>query len=312
MSQSPALYQDSNWPRASSWLAGDCSPDFIRALGLIGAPVANGSITPGRCDLAPAAVRKALERFSLYDCNTGGDLRALRVRDAGDLDVASLAPEQAFGPIRNALYRPDFRSAAAIVMLGGDNSITHPGCHGVGPPLDRCGLLTLDAHFDLRGLEAGLTNGNPVRALLRDGLPGDHIFQIGIQPFANSSAYAGVARESGIQMISADCVREQGISRVIQEALHLLDRRAEAIYVDLDLDVLDRIHAPATPGSRPGGLAAHELRRAAFLCGAHPKVRVLDLVEIDPTRDIAEITALTAAACLLEFASGVLERPRGG
>jgi arginase family enzyme len=52
----------------------------------------------------------------------------------------------------------------------------------------------------------------------------------------------------------------------------------------------------------------HQVRCAAYLCGAHPKVGILDLVEIDPTRDIADATVLTAAACLLEFASGILGR----
>ncbi len=61
--------------------------------------------------------------------------------------------------------------------------------------------------------------------------------------------------------------------------------------------------------ARPGGLSPYQIRRAAHLCGAHPKVRVLDLVEVDPTRDVSDVTALTAAVCLLEFACGVLSRP---
>ncbi len=299
-----SVYLDANWPRASAWLAGDCLPQTIGALRIVGAPSTRGSITPGRCDLAPAAIRNALERFSTYDLNTGRDIRLLRVEDAGDLDVASLAPEESFEAIREAA-RP---GSAATVLLGGDNSITRPGVHALGSELGRCGLLTLDAHFDLRDLERGLTNGNPVRALLRDGLPGDRIFQVGLASFANSEPYARVAWEAGIHVAGADCVRDRGIDRVVTDALEHLDQLVEHIYVDLDLDVLDRVYAPATPGARPGGLAPYQIRRAAWLCGAHPKVRLLDLVEIDPTRDIADVTVLTAAACLLEFASGVLDR----
>jgi formiminoglutamase len=197
--------------------------------------------------------------------------------------------------------------ADAVVLLGGDNSITRPGCHGLGH-LGRTGLLTFDAHFDLRHLDAGLTNGNPVRALLRDGLPGDHIVQVGIQSFANSAPYAALAREVGIHVVTAPAVWERGIIKVVDEALAYLNTRADRIYVDLDLDVLDRAYAPATPGSRPGGLAPYQVRQAARLCGLDPKVRVLDLVEMDPTNDISDTTALNAAACVLEFASGVLER----
>jgi formiminoglutamase len=297
-----SLYQDPYWPRASAWLAGACLPHAMGSMTVLGAPSAKGSITPGRCDLAPAAIRKALQRFSTYDLNTGRDVRLLRVEDLGDLDVAGLTPEQAFEPIRDSI------AGQPAVLLGGDNSITRSGVHGLGPDLTQCGLLTLDAHFDLRHLEGGLTNGNPVRALLRDGLPGDQIFQIGLQSFANSEAYAAVAWEAGIHVAGADCVRDRGIDQVLNDALAYLDQRVGRIYVDLDLDVLDRIHAPATAGARPGGLMPHQVRRAAYLCGAHPKVGILDLVEIDPTRDIADATVLVAAACLLEFASGILGR----
>jgi formiminoglutamase len=99
-----------------------------------------------------------------------------------------------------------------------------------------------------------------------------------------------------------------GIEKAVEQALDHLDPEVETIYVDLDLDVLDRVYAPATPGSRPGGLTPAELRSAARLCGAHSKVRVLDLVEIDPTKDIADVTVFTAGLCLLSFASGLLGR----
>ena len=59
------------------------------------------------------------------------------------------------------------------------------------------------------------------------------------------------------------------------------------------------------------GLFAERLRRAARLCGLHPRVRAIDLVEIDPTRDVADATSLAAAACLLSFTSGLHQRLRG-
>jgi formiminoglutamase len=300
------LYEDENWPRASGWLSGEMLTRQAGRLAILGAPAARGSITPGRCDLAPAAIRKALERFSTYDLDSRTDVRALRVEDKQDLDISALPPEETLDTIRDAVAAA-LRTAQALVLLGGDNSITRAACLGLGP-IERTGLLTLDAHLDLRHLDGGLTNGNPVRALLRDGMPGKHIVQIGVQSFANSGAYAQTARAHGIRVISARSALQRGIGYVMEEALLHLERETDRIYVDLDLDVLDRIYAPATPGSRPGGLTPHHIRQAARLCGEHPKVRVLDLVEIDPTRDIADTTVLTAAACLLEFAVGLLRR----
>jgi formiminoglutamase len=208
--------------------------------------------------------------------------------------------------------RQALADADALVLLGGDNSITRPGVHGAAGALSDCGLLTLDAHLDLRDLNAGLTNGNPVRALLADGLPGAKIVQIGIQPFANSRAYYEVARAAGITVVPVSEVRARGIQAVVTHALDYLANQVETIYVDLDVDVLDRAFAPATPGSRPGGITPAELRAAARLCGAHPKVRVMDLVEVDPTRDVADSTVFATAMCLLAFASGLLARQYTG
>jgi formiminoglutamase len=296
------LFQDPNWPRAGAWLRGETAAATIGRVAVIGAPVMRGSITPGRCDLAPQAMRAALDRFSPFDFDGARDLRELRVEDLSDLDVAELSAAEAFNPVRTAVEQL-LPGREAVVLLGGDNSITRPGAGALGPA---AGLITFDAHLDLRDTGHGLTNGNPVRALLEDGWTGDRIVQIGIQPFANSAAYARVARDAGIHVVSIDEVRSRGIDNVVHDALTRL--AGMPVYVDLDLDVLDRAFAPATPGSRPGGLTPYELRRAARLCGAAAAVRAIDIVEIDPTCDISGVTVLAAAACLLSFASGVHER----
>jgi len=299
------MADDPNWPRASEWLRGTHAGP-AGALAVLGAPLRLGSITPGRCDLAPDAMRAALARYSTYDFGSGLDLRGLEVADLGDVPVADATPEEAFAPLSN-MVRDALATHETVILLGGDNSVTRPGVHGLGVPLERCGLLTIDSHLDLRSLEKGLSNGNPVRALLADGLPGTQIVQVGLQSFANSPAYAAVAREAGIRGITVEAVRDASIGEVLVEALDLL-AGCEVIYVDLDLDVMDRMFSPGTPGSRPGGLTPGELRAAAMICGGHPRVRAIDLVELDPTKDIAEATTLTAAACLLSFASGVQQR----
>lgn len=284
--------EDPNWPRASHWLAqGSDLParGSPTDLAIAGLPF-NQSITPGRCDLAPAAIRQALQRFSTYDVDLQVDLRGLAVKDYGD--VEKLPPLQ----------------ATAVVLLGGDNNVTRIGVQSVGIPLAECGLLTFDAHHDVRDMTGGFHNGNPIRALLDLGLPGTNIVQIGIQPFANSQSYSELASRSGITVVTADQVYARGIEPVVSEALARLANRARFIYIDLDVDVLDRAFAPACPGSRPGGLQPWMLRNAARLCGRHPKVKVIDIVEVDPTQDIADVTCLAAASFLLAFAAGVATR----
>jgi formiminoglutamase len=300
------MHEDPNWPRASEWLAGLCNPVPSGQLAVLGAPL-NRSISPGRCDLAPAAVRRALNRLSMYDIETNGDLAPLEVLDHRDLPIAALSPEEALEPIAEGVARA-LESSDAIVILGGDNGVTRAACHGLGVSLDRLGVVTLDAHLDLRDLGRGLHNGNPIRALLEDGVPGDHILQLGIQGFANSAAYAGVAWNAGIGVVTADDLHMRGAAQTFKLKLDQLAAKVDAIYFDLDVDVLDRAFAPACPGARPGGLTPWQVRQCAHIAGGHPKVIAMDLVEIDPEQDRNDLTALAAAQFLLAFATGMMSR----
>ena len=158
--------------RSVADLIGD-HPDA--AVALIGAGLNERSLTPGRCDLGPRAFRAVLPRFSTYDVETGEDLTA-PVHDAGDVPLKAVTPADSFKPIRQAVESQ--ASRALTVLIGGNNAITRPGVHALG--LERVGVLTLDAHFDLRDTDQGLTNGNPIQALLEDGLDGRRISQVGL------------------------------------------------------------------------------------------------------------------------------------
>src|SRR5262249_21171885 len=133
------ITDDPFWPRASAWLAGEFAPSSSVSLAVLGAPLRLGSITPGRCDLAPDAVRAILRRFSVYDIESDIDLRRLETHDLGNLDVAEAKIEEAFEPIKEAVSGA-LEDADAMVLLGGDNSVTRPGLHGVidslASPLD--------------------------------------------------------------------------------------------------------------------------------------------------------------------------------
>ena len=266
---------------------------------LIGAGVNERSLTPGRCDLGPKALRAVLPRFSTYDVETGREL-ATRVHDAGDVFVKALAPAEAYAPVRDALQAQSGR--ALTVLVGGNNAITRPGVHALG--LDRVGLLTLDAHFDLRDTDQGLTNGNPVRALLEDGLAGERVSQVGLAPFANTLRAHEAAMAAGISVRTARECRQRGLAAVVAEELERLSGLVEAIYVDFDIDVIDRSQWPASPGARPGGVSVHDFFDATRVIGAHPKVRAVDLTEYDPSLEVGDLGSLTAGRWFCELLAG--------
>ena len=268
---------------------------------LIGAPVKLGSVTPGACDRAPDVLRRALKRMGVYDLETGVEATSL-IYDAGDLDVAALSPAECFEPIRNGLEKVVGDSEFTIVV-GGNNAVTRPGVHALGD-LNKTGLITLDAHFDMRDTSDGLTNGNPVQALLDDGMRGANIAQIGLAPFANAKYMHDAAREAGNKLYTMADVRARGIEAVMAEALAVLSEHCERIYVDFDIDVIERGLAPGAPGARPGGMPTADFFAAARLAGAHRKVVAVDLAEFDPSLDVSDITALVAARWVAELLCG--------
>jgi formiminoglutamase len=274
---------------------------------LLGAPLGLGSITPGRCDLGPATVRAACRRMSVYDLESEADLSALRVFDAGDVDVAGLEPAAALAPIVERLA-PLTKAHALTILIGGNNAVTRPAVHALDPTLKRVGLLTLDAHFDLRDTDCGLTNGNPLQALLEDGMDGRHIAQVGLLPYANTKKAHEKAKSAGITVVTAATCREEGLAKTASRALALLAARCEVIHVDFDIDVIERAHMPGAPGARPGGASPQDFFEATRLICGHPKVRSVDLTEFDPSLDVASISALTAARWVCEVLAGFQRR----
>jgi arginase family enzyme len=292
----------SPWPNISELVSSqhDGAP-----VGLVGAPLGAGSVTPGRCDLAPETLRQTLRRIGRYDVETGREIQT-KILDRGDAGIGALDIEQATPVIRDAVGK-SVQAHALTLLVGGNNAVTRPGVLGLGLPLREVGLITLDAHFDMRDLDQGLSNGNPVRALIEDGLPGANIAQVGLAPFANSKAMHDDAVQAGNLVVTIGEVRAKGIEHAIKQALDHV-ARCSALVIDCDIDVVDRSQFPAAPGARPGGMAVHDFFQAVRRLAGDPRVRVIDLTEWDPPLDTTDLSALTAARWIAECLAGLENR----
>lgn len=288
---------ESAWPNLSELVTdhGDAP------VALLGVPLAAGSVTPGGCDQAPGKLRSTLKRIGRYDVETRRSIGS-RVRDRGDVALAGLTIEQSTAPIRDAVIAC-VEEHALTLLAGGNNAVTRPAVLGLGIPLSRIGLITLDAHFDMRDLDHGLSNGNPVRALIEDGLPGHNIAQLGLASFANSARMHEDALAAGNLVVTIEEVRRAGMDEVVETALRHLGG-VEAIVLDCDIDVIDRAQMPGAPGARPGGMAVHDFFRAVRRIAADPRVKVIDLTEWDPPLDPSDLSALTAARWVAECLAG--------
>ena len=292
---------ESAWPNLSELLV----EDGAAPVALLGAPLAVGSVTPGNCDQAPAKLRETLKRIGRYDVETERSLGTL-VHDHGDVALNGLTIEQATDPIRDAVTASAGEHDLTL-LIGGNNAVTRPAVLGLGMPLNRVGLITLDAHFDMRELDQGLSNGNPVRALIEDGLPGTNIAQIGLASFANTARMHRDAIDAGNLIITMDAVRRTGKGDCIETALHHLSN-VDAIVLDCDIDVIDRAQMPGAPGARPGGMDVSDFFWAVRRIASDHRVKVIDLTEWDPPLDASDLSALTAARWMAECLAGFERR----
>jgi formiminoglutamase len=294
------LSHDENWPRANTlFTAGLNASDFA----LIGIPAHKSSLSPTSANLSPAAIREALTRYSTFAGSTKTDLTKLAMVDLGDVSD----PDFADGEARVAAAVENLLANHKLVMaLGGDNSITYSVARGLWKDLSKVGVITFDAHHDLRD---GQSNGSPIWRLIQAGLPGKNIVQIGISDFANSAAYSKRAEDNGVTVIDRVMMRSQSIEKIVSESLAIAGANGREIYVDVDVDVCDRSVAPACPASIPGGITADELRNAVRLVAKDHRVRAIDITEIDAALDTPDQRTIRLAALLvLEAAAGVASR----
>lgn len=271
------------WPTAAEWLDSAC--DGPVSLVVAGMPLKKNAVTTSDYDRAPAAIRSRLSRLSSFHGEREIDLTEVAARDAGDSGLP-----------------PDF-AVPLTILLGGHNAVTFHALSAQPDLREKWGLLTLDAHHDVRTYRPGAVgNGSPVRALVDAGLRPRNIVQVGIHGFSNAPGDRRWCLDRKVKVVGPERVDQ------VPELLEDLAERCEKIYVDIDMDVLDRAFAPGCPGARPGGVTPRELFAAAFAAGAHPSVRAVDIVEVDPSADVANLTADAAALTLLNAAAGFASR----
>jgi len=294
------MSEDPRWPRASAWLAaGDA--DGPCDIAVVGVPASRTSLSPTHAHLTPTAIREALSRYSTYSWTHGVDIATLVAVDAGDV----LDPDGPEGESRVQERVAELVARSRLVVgLGGDNSITYSVARGAwGAEGVRAGLITLDAHHDLRD---GASNGSPVRRLVDAGLAGTRVVQVGINDFSNSYDYAMRARDLGITVVTRDALRRRPLGDVMAEALAVASSGGGPVHVDLDVDVCDRAFVPGCPAAAPGGLTADELRQVAFQAAKSPRVRSLDITEIDAAADAPDGRTVRLGALLILEAAAAL------
>jgi agmatinase len=241
-------------------------------------------------------------------------LRDLRIVDVGDVEVFAGDIERSLGQIREAV-RTITAAGAVPVVLGGDHSITYADASGVADHVGqgRVSLVHFDAHADTGDMEFGSLwgHGQPMRRLIEAGaVRGDRFLQIGLRGYWPPPETLDWMAEQRMRSYEMTEIGHRGLAAVLAEASATAVDDCDGVFLSVDIDVCDPGHAPGTGTPEPGGLTARELLDSVRrLCLELPVVGV-DVVEVAPPYDHADITAALANRVVLEALSAIARRRR--
>lgn len=301
-------------PKVSEWirpLSEETVPDIV----LLGIPLSRSSISASFASEHPDAFRRAWKSFVTYNIDKHLDLKEMKVADAGNVKQHVTDISRCHKNITGAMKTiRQIYPQSMPVAIGGDHSITAMLIKGwkEAHPNEEIGILQFDTHFDVRDLkEFGPANGTPIRNVMESGyVKGENIYNIGLHGFFNTRSLVDFAHEHGIHYVTMKETRKRGIENVVSDALDDLANRVDTIYVTVDMDVLDIAYGPGAPAATPGGMRTDELFDAVYLAGLHEKVKTMDIVCLDPFRDVADSTVKSGVYTMLSFLSGVKSRER--
>jgi agmatinase len=241
-------------------------------------------------------------------------LQDLRVYDAGDVEMYSGDAARSVRDLQEAVHAVTAAGAIPLV-LGGDHTITWPDAAGVAQHRGqgRISMIHFDAHADTGDVEFGslIGHGQPMRRLIESGaLRGDRFLQMGLRGYWPGPETLAWMAEQGMRSYEMTEIGARGLTECLTEAFGIAMDDCDGVFLSVDIDVCDPGHAPGTGTPEPGGLTARQLLDSVRRIAYELPVVGIDVVEVSPPYDHAEITSFLANRVVLEALSGMARRRR--
>jgi agmatinase len=285
---------------------------------IIGAPFDGGTSYRAGARLGPSAIRGTDylphdgSRPSLAMRTDG--LKDLKVVDGGDVEMFSGDAVTSCKSLEEVVERVA-TSGAIPLVLGGDHTVTWPNVTGVAKAVGwgRVGVIHFDAHADTGDITFGslIGHGQPMRRLLESGaVKGTHFLQVGLRGYWPEDETLEWMAQQGMRSFEMTEIVARGFEECLAEAISIAMTDTDGVYVSVDVDVVDPGHAPGTGTPEPGGLTSRQLLDAVRkICYETPVVG-MDIVEVAPGYDHADITVMLANRVALEALSAISRRRR--
>lgn len=287
-----------NYPRVAP------DADQLRAagatVGVIGFPWDSTCISRPGASMGPRSIREASEQFIPYNASTGVDLnKAFRIVDCGDIAVlpgnSPVTQARAEAAVSQIL-----KAEAMALILGGDHSITIGPARAFAKKFARAGMIHFDTHYDTAEDVGGdkLSHCCPIARAVDAGINPKKIVSIGPSGWLNPASEYEYTRKKGITTFTLENVWEMGTAPIIQRVREVMSEEVDAIYLTIDIDVLDAAYAPGTGVPTPGGLTSREM--IEFIRGFRGlPIRTMDIAEVSPPWDMPSGTTARLGARLV-------------
>ncbi len=309
-------------PASFSKLPWITDPGELRKRGvdvaIVGAPFDDMVTHRPGTRFGPRAIREAQYTSGTFN-SLQLDVRPfeeLTVVDAGDADLVPANFERGHAAIYQKV-REVAATGAIPIIFGGDHSITWPSVSAIAEVRrpGSIGIVHFDAHADTASDTWGqlAAHGSPMRRLIESGaVQGRNFVQVGLRGYWPGTDVLDWMHEHGLRWHLMTEIEARGAEAVIDDAIgEALDGPA-AIYLSIDIDVVDPGSAPGTGTPEPGGLLPRELLRAVRRIVGRVELAGMDVVEVSPPYDWAEATAMLANRCALEAISALAVKRRAG
>ncbi|RZS87446.1 agmatinase [Motilibacter rhizosphaerae] len=285
---------------------------------VLGAPFDGGTSHRPGTRFGPSAVRQAC--YLPHDGSRPSvalrvdALRDLLVYDAGDVEMFSGDAVRSVRDLEEAVAAVAATGAVPVV-LGGDHTIAWPDAAGVARHVGqgRVSMVHFDAHADTGDVEFGslVGHGQPMRRLIESGaVRGDRFLQVGLRGYWPGPQTLAWMAEQGMRSYEMTEITARGLDECLTEASAIATDDCDGVFLSVDIDVCDPGHAPGTGTPEPGGLTARQLLDSVRRLAYELPVVGVDVVEVSPPYDTAEVTAYLANRVVLEALSGMARRRR--
>jgi agmatinase len=267
----------------------------------IGFPWDGTCVSRTGTNAGPRGLREASEQFLMYNANTGMDLgEHFTLVDCGDI---SIVPGNSIATQANAERTIGDLLAAGVlpVIGGGDHSITIGPARAFARHYRSCGMIHFDTHLDTAEEVGGETLNHccPIARAVDAGFDPRRIVTIGPSGWMNPRTELEYVRRKGINLFTLEQVWEMGAEAVGKRAAQLASDGADAIYLTMDIDVMDAAYAPGTGVPTTCGMTPREILRI-LSCFSGIPLRMIDVAEVSPPWDLPGITARMGVRLLLE------------